>query len=135
MIPQGSVVLNVAYFEGIKSRIETASTCAELNALAAEAVASVSAVSGAIAEQFEKIAPILDLLEIPATNPAAIISWITKFVGSFLTPYVQPYYNLASQVALLQAQLASLIEAIEHAKLALPSCSFDLPTVEFPSIP
>ena len=74
MIPQGSQLVNLAYFESLKKQADGIASCQDLQAYAEEVVGSVNAAIAGINSQLALIKPILDLLIKPNVNPQAIVT-------------------------------------------------------------
>jgi hypothetical protein len=127
MQPQGTSVLNAAYFTALTAEINNLQTCAELQALATTVMASIQAEKNAIEAQLAALAPILALLTVPGANLSAIVSWISNFITSVLTPIYLPYINYATQLAQLTAAVATLATAIENAAANITSCTVTVP--------
>lgn len=126
MIAQGSTLLNTAMLNSLTTRVNRAGSCAELQALATEAMESLIAVKGGMTAQLALLAPILALLTAP-TSPTEVITWVADFITSFLTPYVVPYATVTAQLAELTTQVATLAAAMESKAAAFESCALTIP--------
>lgn len=129
MIPQGSQIVNLQYFESLTKRAQNIGSCDELQAFSSEAMASLQAHLAAINAQLAELQPILALLSPPSASPTAIVTWLTSFITSFLTPYVKPTITYASQLTEISAQIALVVAAINGKAASFPSCSISLPTL------
>lgn len=130
-IPQGSTIFNTAYFTSLVSRINSAPSCAHLQALVEEEFPSIQGLSTALETQYAAITPIIQFIQAgpPASNPAAIVQWIQTFLSLMGLPYVIPYATLVSQQAQLLAQINSLKTAITNAQAKFKSCSISIPPI------
>lgn len=126
MQPQGTALLNAAFFASLTAQAQNIETCAELQALATTAMASIQAEKNAIEAQITALAPILALLTAP-TSPTAAVTWIANFITGVLTPQYKPYLNYATQLTDLAASIASFTSAIESAAALIPSCTVTVP--------
>jgi len=133
MIPQGQAPINLSYFEGLQQRIEGCSSCDQLTEVVNDLYASVEANITAINAQIAALAPLLSLLEAPAVNPQAIVTWITGFITNFLTPYLKPYTIYPVQLTQISAQMAQLPPLIEAKMAQFPSCNVPIPPL--PGLP
>lgn len=123
MNPQGSQIVNLEYYTQLTASVNAASSCAQLQALYSEAMASVTATQGAINSELALVMPLLALLESPATNPGAIVSWITSFITLFLTPMVKPSITYVDQLAAITEQITALASAVNSASSKFPDCT------------
>jgi len=83
MQPQGTALVNTAYFSDLTAQINATNVCTELQALVNSIMAMLQAEVTAIKAQ---IAALLPLLSLP-TDLGSVITWITHFAGSMSTPY------------------------------------------------
>nr|GAT43694.1 predicted protein [Mycena chlorophos] len=131
----GSALLDLQYFSSLKARIQASSGCAELQALADEAVASVNANIAAIESQLAFLEPILALLAAPGADLSKLATWIESFITAFLTPYIVPYTTYATQLTEQAAQMALIAAAIAEMAASFEHCTVTIPAVTAPSIP
>ncbi|WP_342627571.1 hypothetical protein AAC691_15565 [Nguyenibacter vanlangensis] len=129
MNPQGSSIINDAYFAAAKIKIEAAETCEEIQALGNELMDSMNAQLNAIKQQFAFLQPIMSLLVSPSADLTKIVTWIEGFISSFLQPYVAPVENYIQQIAALEAAISDLESAIMEAASKIESCTVNLPAV------
>jgi hypothetical protein len=129
MIPQGSLPLNTAYFESLRNRIDSCSSCEELQDVVAEVMPSIQAFKDGLDAQMEKLAPMLALASVPDPNPAAIVSWITSLITNLIQPMIIPYTTSVTQLALLVTEVTTLTTAITEAQARFPSCSVSVPPI------
>lgn len=126
MQPQGSSVINEAYFAAQRAEVAECAVCVELQAKVDRLFASIKAGLDAAESQVALLTPILALLAAPA-NPTAAVTWITNFISSFLTPYVVPLTTYTAQLAALTTQVADLTSAVNTAKDKIPGCNITIP--------
>jgi hypothetical protein len=126
MQPQGSSILNAAFFAALTVQAQEIKTCAELQSMATTVMASIQAEKNAIEAQIAALTPILALLTAP-TSPTAAVTWITSFITGVLTPQYKPYITYATQLTELASSISSLTSAIESAAALIPSCSVTVP--------
>lgn len=129
MNPQGTTILNTDVFANLTAAINAAPDCEALAALVAKSFLSIGALNAAMATEQAKLQPMLALLTVPATNPAAIVTWIGKLITLLITPMVQPALDYAATIEALVVQVATLTAAIEAAQAKFESCSITIPTV------
>lgn len=128
-IPQGSTVFNTTYFTSLTNRINSASSCSELQAIVTNEFASIQGVKTAINLQVAALQPILALLSPPGANLSALATWIQNFITGFLTPYVKPYTDMATQLTQLATQITALTTAIQSAQARFTGCSVTIPPI------
>lgn len=126
--------VNSAYFESLKSQINCAGSCEELQQLATDALQLVSDQIAGISQQLEPLNKLQDLLEIPA-NPGEAVTWIGNYITIVLTPMYKPYQTYVQQLAALPAVISDLQQTINTKMSEFDSCSINLPTVQFPELP
>jgi hypothetical protein len=129
MIPQGSTSLNAEMFAQLRARIDACDVCADLQAIVNEAFASLSALKAAIDEELERLAPILALLTVPAVNPGAIVSWISDYITSVLTPQIKPYLVQIEQLQKIVTEIAAVTASIQAAAARMTNCSISIPAL------
>ena len=125
MNPQGSTIVNTEQIQSMIDRVNNITACSELQEVAAEVIASLSAEKAAILAQIANLAPMLDLLTIP-TTPQALLTWAGKYITTILTPYLKPAITYTAQMTAFLAQIALLTAAIEDAASRIGSCSVDV---------
>ncbi|MHA6236876.1 hypothetical protein [Pseudomonas fluorescens group sp. PF-69] len=129
MNPQGSQPVNAAYFQSLTDQVNNTDTCADLQAFTAEAFASVNAMIKGIEDQLAALGPLLDLLTAPSLNLGAIVSWITSFIESFLTPLTKPHSTYLAQLTELVAQMSALASAVAAKAASFEQCAVVVPPV------
>lgn len=119
MQPQGTALVNTAYFNSLTAQINAIDTCAALQAVVNTVMATLQAEIAAIEEQ---IASLLPLITLP-TDLGSVIAWITKLAG----PYIAAYENYIAQLAATVAAITALATAIENAASRLTHCTITIP--------
>lgn len=127
MIPQGSTLINIDHFANMTAAVNACESCEQLQGIAGDAFASLDAVKAGIQSELAALAPILALLSPPSASPAAIVTWLTSFITTTLTPMVKPTITYAAQLAAMLDQIATLTAAIGTASAKFPSCSVEIP--------
>ncbi len=135
MNPQGSGLINTEYFASLTQQAQGCKTCEDLQRFSTEAMGSLQAQMGAIAENMAVFQPMLALLEPPTADPAKLLTWITDYISAVLTPQLKPAITMVAQIPVLTAAVAELASAIQDAAASLPSCSIDIEVPEMPDIP
>lgn len=128
MLPQGTSVINEAYFLAQQAEVAQCKVCAELQEKVNRLFASIKASLDGANSQVALLQPILALLEAPL-NPTAAVTWISNFITSFLTPYTKPLVTYVEQLAALTKQIEALTSAIENAKSKIPGCNITIPSL------
>jgi hypothetical protein len=126
--------INTEYFANLTAQIEASTTCAELQAIATEAVDSLNSLTASITAQTATIAPVLALLT-PPTNPTAVISWVETYITDYLTPQLASYTAYVAAEAALVAEVATLTAAITAAAARIGLCTPTIPTFVPGTIP
>ena len=121
----GQLPINPDYFMNQIARLESAGSCAELQEMTTEIMASLKGMTDGITAQMESIAPILALLQTPS-NP---ITWIASFITHVLTPMYKPYISYTAQLAQVIISIAELTTTIQTLQARFPSCTINIPTV------
>lgn len=115
--------VNTAYFAALTAQVNAASSCAELQVVAASALGSANTALASCSAQLATITPMLALLAVPAANPTAIVTWISSLISEYLTPQLIPATTLALQVTEMTAAIVTLTAAIESAASKFPGCT------------
>lgn len=121
MQPQGSAIINQAWFDKTTAELNAIDKCADLQAIVNAAFATLSAEVAAVRAQ---IAALLPLLTLP-TSLGAIISWISSF-GTGLTA---PYLKYVAQLAQLLSNIATLTAAATAAAGRILNCAITVPPI------
>lgn len=127
MNPQGSSIINTSQYESMTERVESVKSCEQLQQVGAEIIASLNAETAAITAQFDKVAPLLALLEAP-TDPSAVIDWIQGLIENLITPLALPAITFPAQIAARTVAITDLIDAINKKASEFQECSITLPT-------
>jgi hypothetical protein len=126
--PQGSSLIDTAYFDSLTAQINAINVCSELQAVVNEAFSTLQNEKNAIEAQIEALLPALALLELP-TDLGSVISWIGNLVTGLINPIVLPYTNYAAQLIAQAEAIANLVTAIENAASRIESCSITVPPI------
>ena len=105
MVPQGSTLINTDHFVNVIDSVNACETCAQLQGVVDDAFASLNAVKAGVQSELAKLMPALSLLSPPSANLGAIVTWITSFVSTTLTPLVKPTITYAAQLNAMLAQI------------------------------
>lgn len=128
MIPQGSTLVNTDYFTNIINSIDGTQTCAELQGFVNTAMASINTVKANIESELAELLPVLAITTPPGANPAAIVTWITDFISTTVTPLIKPTTTYAAQLTETLAQIDNVVTAINAAADRITSCTITIPT-------
>jgi len=113
MIPQGTSLVNAAFFTASVDAVNAATSCAALNAASSDAVASLEAEITTVTAQISLLAPLI----VSPTDLPSVLTWI----GSVIAPMVTTHTNCIAQLAELNTRLTTLTAAIA-AKSASLGC-------------
>jgi len=127
MNPQGSSIVNTSQYDSMKKRVESVTSCEQLNSVGTEILDSLKAETDAITEQLEKSMPLLALLD-PPTSPTAVIDWIKGLIDNLIAPLAKPAITYPTQIAARAVAVADLIAAINKKASEFQECSITLPT-------
>ena len=119
MNAQGSEIVNTAFFDGLVDKVNSATSTAELQKHVNSAFGALSAHKAAILTQVENLAPWLELLSLPAANPAEIVTWLGKLVTAQIAPQVAAATTYAAQVTATVSKAAELATAVRNAEQRL----------------
>lgn len=122
MEPGDPVPLNLEYFEGLMGRINNASSCADLQAAAADVLGALGEQASTISDRLAFLAPLEALTEAP-TDLGGVIDWIGGVITNVIQPLYTPVAGLTAQSTALEAQLAAVTAAIAAKAAAFPDCS------------
>jgi hypothetical protein len=120
--------LNTAYFAALTQQINDCASCAELQAVVTQAMGALSAQLTAITAANAEFEALQSLLTPPASNPGAIVTWITTLIDAYLGPQLAAYAKFTAQVAALTAEIATLTAAITSAAANFENCSITIPS-------
>lgn len=113
-------IINQDYYNCLLEQIDKASSCAELQ-VTASVVETMQKQIDFIAEQLEKVNPLLALLEAP-TSPDEIIEWIKGLIENVIKPLTAPALTYQSQTAYLVTQLALTIDKVNAKANEFTNC-------------
>ena len=127
MQPQGTALVNDAYFAEQQAQAAACAVCAELQTQVNEVMATIQAGKNALTAQLALLTPLVALLTPPGANLGSIVTWITSFITDFLTPYLVPFTNYSLQLTALEAKVAGLVTAFNNAAGNIHGCSITIP--------
>jgi len=137
VIPQGSAVINTAYFDSLVDRLNSAVDISDLQDTVDDAFGSLSAHKAAVMAQIEALAPFLALLNPPTIDPSKIVTWITSLITTQIAPQVQVYTQYATEIAMLTSKVGELTSAVSAAEQRLKdkaaTIGGTLPSISIPS--
>jgi hypothetical protein len=119
--------LNTEYFTSLIAQINLCSSCAELQAVVTQAMDSINEQLAGITTAVGEFEALQVLLEGPAANPDAIVTWITNLITLYLGPQLAAYAKYVAQLAALTAEVAVLTAAITAAASNFESCTVEIP--------
>lgn len=128
MVPQGSSLINTDQFVNTINAINSVKECAQLQSLVNDAFASINAVEANIKAELAKLMPVISLTAPPGASPGAIVSWITAFISTTLTPLIKPTLTYVAQLSATLDEIAKVEAAISAAAARLTSCTITIPT-------
>ena len=131
MNPQGSDVINTSQYEKMGERVEACASCESLQEVSTQILDSLYAENAAIQDQLDKLAPIADLLEPPASIDD-VVDWITGLIDGVLKPIYQPALTYPTQLAARTVAITDLIDKINEKANQFQSCNITLPTPPTP---
>lgn len=111
MIPQGTSLVNAAFFTASIAAVNGAQSCAQLTQSSSDAVASLEAEIATVTTQIALLSPLLAL----PTDLPSVLTWITNFVA----PMALSHTNYTAQLVQLNAKLAALNVAVAARASAL----------------
>jgi hypothetical protein len=126
MQPQGSAIINAAYYTSLTNAVNKAGSCAELQQITNTIMQSLEAELAAVAAQQALLAPIAALLS-PPSSPTDVVTWVTSFITNVLVVQYKPYITYASQLTATAAAIVTLTAAINNAASRFPSCTITTP--------
>ena len=111
MIPQGTSITNPSFFTASIAAVNGATTCEQLSAAAANALASLNAEITTVTAQLASLAPLV----IAPANLAQALTWIANMIG----PMIIAQATYTAQLTALTTNLANLTAAINAKHTAL----------------
>lgn len=128
MVPQGSQTTDTAYIDNLIARVNKTDLCADLQAVANEAMASLQAHVAATEAQIKALLPFQALLQLPTDLPS-LLTWVQKLVAAQIAPQVVSYTTHTAQLAALITKIGQLAAAVETAASRIGNCSASAPTL------
>lgn len=125
MQPQGTGLINTAFYDNMISELNKIENCAGLQVYIDEAMATVQAEINAIEAQ---IASLSIVLTIP-TDLGSVITWITNYIHQL----TGPYSTYLAQLTATLAAIARLTAAVEAAAARLTNCHITMPVISLTS--
>lgn len=117
------MTINTAFFDSITAQAERCDTCAEVQRLAAQALPQLQTVLDDIAEAEAILAAGQALLSLSPADLPGVISFLSTFKTSVLTPMLAPYATLVTQAAETATAVAGVVAAVESAAARIPGCT------------
>lgn len=127
MAAQGSDIIDLEYFRNIRKAIDGVDTCAQLRELAEEITKAIADAQAAINAELAKLAPVLELLQLPGANLGQIVSYLQKLVDGLITPIIKPTIVYAQQLAAMLSELSAIASSIDAAAQRIGNCSISFP--------
>lgn len=127
MNPQGSSIINTSQYDSMTKRVESVTSCEQLNSVGTEILDSLKAETDAITDQLDKVAPLIALLTAP-TDPAEVIEWIKGLIDNLITPLAKPAITLPLQITARTAAITELVNAINKKASEFQECTLTLPS-------
>lgn len=128
MEPQGSGLLNAAYYDSLTKELNGIQSCFGLQTAINEAMADMQAEITSIENQITALLPIITL---PHDLPS-LISWAAKIAA----PYIKPYTDSTSQLTQTLEAIGKLTAAMAAAAARIGSCQVTIPTItQTPPLP
>lgn len=118
--------INTDYFAALTQQINSCTSCAELQAVATQAIGALTAQLTAITAANAEFAALQTLLTGPAANPTAIVTWINSLISLYLGPQLAAFAKLTAQVAALTIEIATLTAAITSKASSFSECSISI---------
>lgn len=115
MNPQGSSIVDTAYFDKAIAQINRVTTLPDLNAITAKLLPSIEAQTAGVTSELAALTPALGLLTLNPANLPGVITFISDFVTHVLTPQLKPTITYAAQLTATATKLAELTTAIANA--------------------
>jgi hypothetical protein len=85
----------------------------ELQAMINEAYGDIALVQSTIQSQLAFLGPLEALLTAPEADLTKIVTWISNYITSVLTPLYAPFAKLSAQVSALEDQVSATTSAIQ----------------------
>jgi hypothetical protein len=111
--------LNTQWFTDLQAQINGyhGSTAAqvppELQKLIDAAYGDIALLKSTITSQLAFLGPLQALMSAPAADLAKIVTWISSYISTVLTPMIAPIAKYNAQLMAIEGQLAATTAAIE----------------------
>lgn len=119
-------VVNADYYAELVKQIDSATSCAALQAQTNTIVASLKEQLAQAEAQLAKVQPVLALLT-PPTSPDDVIGWIQVLIDSVITPLAAPATTYTAQIAAMTVGIADVINAINAKAADFQNCEITPP--------
>lgn len=131
MNPQGSSVINTAQYEAMEARVDSIASCADLQEVSTEIIASLNAETDAIIAQLEKANALAALLT-PPTDLDGVVEWVQGVIDNIIGPMATPATTYIAQVTARTAAITNLVNKINKKAEQFSSCSIDIDVTPIP---
>ena len=122
MQPQGTAPINTAQYTALQDRVNNATSCAELQSITTEILASLAANASATSAQQALLAPIAALMS-PPSSPSDVVTWISGFITHVLGPLYAPQATYTAQLTAQATQMTALLAAVSSKAGTFPDCT------------
>lgn len=119
--PQGELV-NIEHYQALANAIANCVSCQQLNLVANQAVKEIEAQIENLLAQADMLKPLLDLFNI-GKDP---LGWIVRFVNTFLSQYMGPYFQALAEAEQLVQIASQIASAVENAAKNLEDCNISV---------
>ena len=113
---------STSFLGSAKKQVDACNSCAELQRVAQDAIGALNAQSKVVSDQLDKLKPIKDLLDPPATHDD-VVNWAKGLIDNVLKPLYAPVGPLLQQQAQLPIDIAELTSAITTKAQQFSDCS------------
>lgn len=120
------MTINTAFFDAIADQANNCQTCAEVQRLAHAALPQLQTVLDGIASAEAVLAAGQGLLALNPTTLTDVVSFLSTFKTSVLTPMLAPYAKLVAQASETSAAVTGAIAAVEAAAARIEGCTISL---------
>ncbi len=117
------MTINTAYFDKIADQAALCRTCADVQALADNALPQLNDLLSAITAQSALLSAAQELLTLNPANLTDVINFIGKLQTELLGPMLAAYAKTVAQITETGTAITSTITAIENAASAIPGCT------------
>lgn len=139
MIPQGTAVINTAYFDNIIDQLNGLSNleqeaCAYLQQVIEQVFADIEAQIQSLLDKLQKLIPPLEIFPLPQSLQD-LITWAEKVAKSIAGPALAAYATVVINITLIATKVAEIQQAIQSVLSNGLNCSPNIPSFTMPSIP